>query len=246
MNMKPLKDLFARAVSHLPKRTPKAPPVDPGDTNVPYSFLVNLFKFQKEPRYVTEPQKQWTLRQVMDLGLAHSVNWGPIRVFYGDPEQTIKIENTRWSPNTIMPKPPPLEVKSSPAIYGSEDSSEFGKWLIVVIRDRVNDYQLPMKNSIFGLYGEGTRNNGFQLKKIIVPDIDRANRVTGMRKVNLKDRDDVARALTYAKLCADQILEGQDLTTRRNMQDVMEMDPSQLVRVPWTQEKKPAPGLNPR
>jgi len=238
-----LTGIFSGLSNLLPKKAAKPEPVDPGKTNVPYSYLVDLFRFQKEPRYVTEHQKQWTLRNVMGLPLAHSVNWGDVRTFYADPNQTIKIPH-KPNPNTIHP-PKVDEVLSSPAIYGSEDASEFGKWLIVVIRDKVTDHEMPMQNSVFGLYGQGTRDNGFQLKKIIVPAIDNAHRMTGMREVNLKDRDDVARALTYAKLCADQLLNGEQLTARQNMQDVMRMEPAQLVRVPWS-EKKAAPELNPR
>lgn len=244
-----LTGIFSGLSGLLPKKAAKTAPADPGNTVLPYDFIVDLFRFRKEERYVTEPEKQWTVRQAMGLDvhsrMASTTNFGSIRTFYADPEQHLKIEH-KWPAHTIMPPPPPDIVPSSPAIYGSEDQAEFNRSLIVAIRDRVTDPEQPMKNIAFGLYGWSTKEYGLRFKKILVPAIDSAHRMTGMREVNLKDRDDVARALTYAKICADQLFSGEQLTVRQNMQNVMRMDAAQLVRVPWMMNKTPDPAPNPQ
>ncbi len=200
-----------------------------------YAHLVRLFNFHDEG-YVTVPGKQYVVRNHFNMSSAQSVAFGPIRTFYADPGDVSRSRVVQDT-DSIEREIPGDPVSMSAGILANEDISEFGHRLMVVIRDRLRDPELEYDTMVFGLYGSRSRDGHVKLRKMLVPKIDNANRMTGLREVDLYDCDDVARALSYAHLCVAQIMGGEGFNPRDNMKAVM-ADQPELQTIPW---KKPPP-----
>lgn len=230
MGTRSLKDSFVQAVSGILglKERPA----------LPYAHVVNIFGFASD-RFVTERHKEWDIRHYLKQDLGRTDSFAPGRVFYADPADKISIRQP-WPPDSIYEEPPPVEVLVSPAIMAFEDKHDFGRTLMVVIRDRVRDVEKPFDTMVFGLYGTRKGDGRIKLHKILVPEINSARQMTGLRKVDLHDRNDIAGALAYAKLCVDQLMTGGSFLPRDNMQGVLAGDNAGAQSLPWI-KRGPAP-----
>ncbi len=115
-----------------------------------------------------------------------------------------------------IPAEPDREVSTSGGIMYTEDT-HFGKQRIaVLVRRDAQNYADLDKNIVFGLLGENGPDGTFQVRKILLPEIDENGQTRGTYYERLSP-ENVDRALEYAKLCTAQLFARQTLTPAKNL-----------------------------
>ncbi len=205
-----------------------------------YAHIMRLFDFSSD-RYVTEQARESEMRIFLNIHSPRSAmtDTGPARVFYADPDDCFAMPDRAGSSSIY-----PVTVQKTPrsaAILAHEGGTEFGRTLIVLIRDRLQNPGKPYDNTVrFALYGTRRDDGYIKLHKMLVPEIDGANRMTGLRRVDLSDYDDIARGLSYARLCVAQLMGGEGFNPRDNMKTVM-AGPAEAGLIPWKKAPVPSP-----
>ena len=212
-----LRDIFALAG--------KKPPV-----SINLGDLITYLELD-HPRFVADADEHLPVIDAMgEYALRGGNHHGPSKSYYTDRKKTIFLQERApeivGHPDEIGKKPPLREFRASANIAYTETTLAFGRrGLALTIHRDVNEpRELYMyRTMVFGLYGVYDREGNLTIKKLKTPNMDSANRMTKLEDVPI-DTANVKGALYFARLCAEQLYNGEGFSERQCLQKALNID----------------------
>lgn len=183
-------------------------------THLPYSHIQNIFKLTNK-HYISEDSLLHGITRyiVGTADILRGPHNGPVKAFFTDPSKQ-EIIDTNINPHSDRPLEPVYSPLSSGIVCAEYKTFNDKNEIALTIRKDIN--HIDQNAVIFALRGIINDDNSFTIKKLMIPRQDKNGGVTAVKSVSLS-ADNITRALAYAALCAEQIINYEQLTAEENL-----------------------------